>query len=206
MTSRGENSQPTSTITPPLQTSATPLELDYSITLQKDPKHYPGSKPFDLPGELIFSPGDRIRLNITSPQTGYLYIINEGPEVRGTPSYNTLFPSETSNRGSAQVMAGRAIHIPERGDGFVFDAQEGTEKLWLIWAPGELPILEAVKRWANPQDGGTIKDPAQVEAIRQFFAKQLKTANQVEKNDASKRTIIRVTSEALVHLVKLEHH
>jgi serine/threonine-protein kinase len=206
LTSSGEKTQNPSTIPPPQQNSATPLELDYSVTLQKDPKRYPGSKPFDLPGEVIFSPGDRIRLNIMSPQTGYLYIINEGPEVRGTPSYNTLFPSETSNQGSAQVTAGRAIHIPERGDGFVFDAQEGTEKLWLIWAPRELPIFEAVKHWANPRDGGTIKDPAQVEAIRQFLANQMQTTNQVEKNDASKRTIIRVTGEALIHLVKLEHH
>ena len=188
------------------QVTANPVATDtgktfsYSMLVQKDPGRYPGSKPFQLPGEVIFSPGDRIRLVVTAPEPGFLYIINESPDS----SQNLLFPSSTSNNGSAEVAAGQSIRIPERGEGFVFDEQQGTEKLWLIWSRASVPQLEAVKRWANPEDRGEIKDDAQKNAIRELLGRT--PEGNTEKDEATKQTKVRGTNDVLVKLVKLEHH
>ena len=106
--------------------------------------------------------------------------------------------------GSAEVAAGQSIQIPERGEGFVFDEQQGTEKLWLIWSRASVPQLEAVKRWANPEDRGQIKDDAQKNAIRELLGRTPE-AN-TEKDEATKQTNVRGTNDVLVKLVKLEHH
>src|SRR5262249_30056285 len=81
--------------------------LTYSVTRWKDPKRYPDSAPFQIPGEVIFSPGDRVHFSFISPQRVYLYIINESPPAKGqASSFNTLFPTPTANQGSAQLAAG----------------------------------------------------------------------------------------------------
>ncbi len=181
--------------------------LIYSVTVQKDPRRYPDSKPFQLPGEVIFSPGDRIRLSIESPQNGFLYIINEGPaSTGGAPSYNTLFPSTISRNGAAAIAAGEKIRLPDRGDGFVFDNQEGVEKLWLIFGVSPIPELEKVKRWANPHDGGTIGDAGEVESVRRFLSEQSATAATVEKDETNRHTTVRAKSPIVARLIKLEHH
>lgn len=181
--------------------------LTYSITVQKDPKRYPGSKPFQLPGEVIFSVGDRVRFTFTSPQTGYLYILNESPEPSGSQAnFNVLFPSSTSNNSSALLNPNQQIQIPERGDGFIFDTEEGTEKLWLVWSATAVAELEALKRWANPEDRGEIKDAAQASSLRGLLTKDAVAKPEVEKDDVNKQTTIKGKGDVLIKLINLEHH
>ena len=181
--------------------------LNYSITMQKDPRRYPGSQPFQLPGEVVFSPGDRVRVVVSSPQPGHLYIINESPAASGGQSgFNILFPSPTANQGSAQLAAGQTISIPEIGDGFIFDEEQGTERLWLVWTAGAVAELEAIKRWANPQDKGEIKDADQASALRDLLTKHSTPAPDAQKDEATKQTTVKGRGEILVKLIKLEHH
>jgi serine/threonine-protein kinase len=182
--------------------------FNYSITLRKDPKRYPDSAPFQIPGEVVFSPDDRVHFSFISPQPGFLYIINESPPAKGQAlsSFNILFPSPTTNQGSAQVSAGQTVRIPDHDIGFVFDTEQGTEKLWLIWAAAEVAELEPLKRWANPQDVGEIKDAAQVESLRAFLATHSTTEPQVTRDDTSKQTMVRMKGDILVKLINLQHY
>jgi hypothetical protein len=190
----------TAPTTPPA--AASERAIAYSVTVQKDPKLYPDKKPFQLPGEVVFSAGDRVRFTFTSQQSGFLYIINEGP----AGDLNSLFPSETANNSSAEIKVAQQIQIPERGDGFIFDAEEGTEKLWLVWSANAVAELEAVKRWANPKDRGEIKDAMQITALRQFLAKHSASAPETIKDEDKKLTALKSQGEVLVKLIKLEHH
>ncbi|MGH9852294.1 MAG: protein kinase domain-containing protein [Blastocatellia bacterium] len=181
--------------------------FNYSVTLRKDPKRYPDSAPFQIPGEVTFSPGDRVHFSFISPQRGYLYIINESPPAKGqASSFNILFPAPTANQGSAGLAAGQAVRIPDHDIGFVFDKEQGTEKLWLIWAADVAPDLEALKRWANPQDLGEIKDAAQLESLRAFLAARSATEPQVTRDETSKQTIVKMKGDVLVKLVNLQHY
>lgn len=193
----------------PAAASEAPPEcvLNYAIMMQKDPKRYPGSKPFQLPGEVVFSAGDRVRLIFSSPQAGLLYVINESPPPSGGPTaFNILFPSPTSNNGVARLAAHQQVQVPERGDGFVFDAEEGTEKLWLVWSANPIEQLEALKRWANPVDKGEIKDAAQTASLREFLTRRATPAPEAQRNDETKQTTLTARADLFVKLIKLEHH
>ena len=181
--------------------------LNYSVTMQKDPRRYPGSAPFRLPGEVVFSPGDRVLFDFSSPQSGHLYVINESPVAAGqSSSFNILFPSPTANRGSAQLAAGQSIRVPEIGEGFEFDEEQGAEKLWLIWAAAPVPELEAVKGWANPQDLGEIKDAARIAALRDFLNRASSAKPDVERDETNKQTTVKAKGDVLVRLVNLQHY
>jgi serine/threonine-protein kinase len=204
-----KNSEPSATNHSPSAASTDVPEriLNYAIIMQKDPRRYPGSKPFQLPGEVVFSPGDRVRLTFNSPQTGLLYLINESPALAGGASaFNILFPSPTSNNGSAQLAAGQQVQIPERGDGFILDAEEGTEKLWLVWSAQAIDELEALKRWANPQDKGEIKDANQITSLREFLTRHATPAPEMRRDDEAKQTMLKARADTFVKLIKLEHH
>jgi serine/threonine protein kinase len=174
--------------------------LTYFITTRKNP----ASSPFQLPGEIIFEKGYQIRLNVESPTAGYLYIVNEGPGPGGTTSYNILFPLPTANNGSAALPANREVTIPDKW--FTFDAQQGTEKVWLIWSASALPDIEALKQWSNPKDRGEIKSADQVKALEGFLRVNGSDKPEVVRDDENKTTTLKGTGSLLVYPVRLEHH
>jgi serine/threonine-protein kinase len=181
--------------------------LTYSVTVQQDPKRYPGKKPFQLPGEMSFSAGDRVRFSFASPQAGYLYILNESPALAGGKSiFNVLFPSSTSNNNSAQLSANQIVVIPGRGDGFIFDDEVGTEKLWLVWSANAVADLEALKKWANSEDKGEIKDQAQAGLLRDFLVEHSLIKPDVQRDDVNKQTVLKGKGDLLIRLINLEHH
>ncbi len=179
-------------------------ELSFSLSVQKmrDGKSF--QEPFETSGQEIFENGWQFWMNVMPAQAGYLYVINEGPHPRnGLPSYNVLYPLDG---GSAQVAANQKVESPPRqGRGYFFDAEAGTEKMWMIWADKPVPELENVKGVANPQDKGMITNPDQVRALQSFFTKQRAESNAQAEKD-KKRTIIKAKGDVLVNLVELEHH
>jgi serine/threonine-protein kinase len=210
MLSRGPNREAAEAVRPAQPVSSVSIaksELVYSITVKRDPKVSPGSKPFQLAGEAVFGRGDRVQLNVSCPRPGHLYVINESPPLAGgTVAYNILFPSPSSNDGTALLPAGKELKIPEQGEGFVFDDEEGTEKLWLIWSPQPIGALEALKRFANPRDRGEIKDAGESSALAEYLASNSSPPPEVERDDDKKLTTVRARTDLLVKLIRLEHH
>jgi serine/threonine protein kinase len=181
--------------------------LTYSVTLQRDPKRFPGEKALQVTGDPVFSAGDRVRLAFTSPQSGHLYIFNESPRrTNGTRSVNVLFPSPTSNDGSPRLDRDQTVTIPDRGDGFVFDKEQGVEKLWIIWSAGAQPRLESMKRWANPRDRGEINDATDVDALDRFLRDHASPAPDEAVDDDAGVTTVSARADVFVRLVKLAHH
>ena len=114
-------------------------------------------------------------------------MINESPGRDDRhATFNILFPSPTSNGGSARLGDGQEMLIPERGEGFQFDAEDGIEKLWLVWSSARIDDLDALKRWANPQDMGEIKDAREVDAVRAFLAARVSPAPDVQESPDGK--------------------
>lgn len=179
--------------------------LTYSLTVQSftDGRY---KDPFVLSGEMLFRNRDRIRLNIKDDKSGYLYIVNEGPKTgNGDASYNILFPSPSTNAGSAQLSAGQEIQIPGQS-WFELDAKEGTEKVWLLWSAGALPEMESAKRFANPEDRGRIKDAELARSIASMLDRYQLAKDAVLRDDNKKESQITGNGEIIAHLIKLEHH
>jgi serine/threonine protein kinase len=191
-----------------VSTPARPAEraLTYWITVQKyrDGKAY--QDPFRLRDDINFEKDYRIRLNITSSQSGRLYLLNEGPAGPDqTPTYNVLFPSETANSGSAVLTENQQIQIPQQS-WFQFDEQQGTEKIWLVWAEKDVPELEAIKSFANSRDRGIISTPGLRTSVNEFLKAHSTPSGLVKRDENKKDTLVTANGEILVHVIKLEHH
>jgi serine/threonine protein kinase len=184
-------------------------QLSYSLTVRRNPKIFPNQRSFSLPGEMLFGAGDRVRFQISVTRNGFIYIVNQSPELRdGLPLYNVLFPISINNRGSAAVPAAHSVQIPQPSrnperDWFKLDKEQGSETVWLIWSDAELPSLEAVKGWANPKHQGAVGDADQRRALSQFLAAQ--TPSSPERDETGGRTVFKTNSNLLVGRVKIEH-
>ncbi|MBL8152377.1 MAG: protein kinase, partial [Blastocatellia bacterium] len=98
--------------------------LSYSFRV----KRASDNKIFDISREVIFAENDKIQLNITAKQEGFLYILNQGP----TDDWNILFPAPNINNGASWVTAGQKLQLPEGDSWFFLDGESGDEKVWLI--------------------------------------------------------------------------
>jgi hypothetical protein len=176
--------------------------LNYSLTVQKMREGSPYQEPFESAGQEIFENGWKFRLNISSPQAGYLYLLNEGPTANGVVSLNLLFPSPSTNDGSAHLIANQII----QPGWYVFDEHQGTEKFWIVWSSKAVAELEAVKGAVNPQDKGTIRNINQASVVQEFLRKNSSQALAVDKDRAKKQTYIKGKGDVLVSLIELEHH
>lgn len=198
-----------SVISPPAHTTApasapaSERQLNYWMTVQKYRNGKPFQDPFQLAGEINFEKDYKVRLNISSPQSGYLYILNKGPS--DSENLSILFPSSTANSGSALLVENQQVQIPETS-WFEFDAQQGTEKLWLVFSPTAVLELEAVKGYTNRQYRGVIENSDLNKAAKSFIEANSTTKPTVEKNDDRIETRVRTSANVIVHLINLEHH
>jgi serine/threonine protein kinase len=179
--------------------------LNYSLkVLAKGPNR----TPVELAGEIIFSPGDELCFIFNSPQDGHLYIVNEGPNVvNGLPQYNILFPAPNATGANApSLRANQQLFIPsEQPPWFLVDAEQGTEKHWLVWAERPIAELEAVRKWLNEKDRGEIKDANEIRSARQFLNQNYSAARPVAEKDERQTHLKGGKDGVLVYPVKLEH-
>jgi serine/threonine protein kinase len=191
-------------VTPPIAPVATSERtLTYWITVQKFRGKKPFRDPFTIPGEMIFEEDYQIRLSFSSPQNGFLYILNEGPAATFAPEFNVVFPSPTANKGSSSISAGQVTQIPETS-WLEFDAQQGTEKLWLVFAEDAVPELESLKEFASRQTQGLVTDPARNKVVQAFLKTHSEAQPVVEKGE--RLTTLKSRGKLLVYPIKLEHH
>ncbi len=180
-------------------------QLSYWIMVQKYKDDKPYQAPFRLAGEINFEPQYHIRLHVRSPQSGYLYVLNEGPADKGSPQFTVLFPSPTANGGSSLVSETKEVQIPEQS-WFMFDNEQGTEKLWLVFCADGVTQLESLKAFATAKGKGVITEPDLNRAVQEFLVAHSISKPAVEKSNEQRETIVKATGTVLVHQINLEHH
>ncbi|MFN0112666.1 MAG: protein kinase domain-containing protein [Blastocatellia bacterium] len=166
-----------------------------------------GKAPLDVPGDVIFTPGDQLRLTFNSPEEGFLYIVNESPQIKnGLPIYNFLFPEpERVAAGAPSLKAGRPLYIPsEQPPWFPIDSEQGTETLWLVWSDHSIPELEAARKWLKT-DGGEVKDNNEIRAIQQFIDKHFLEAKPKVEQDEGHKILKGGKDGLLIYQMKLAH-
>jgi hypothetical protein len=141
-------------------------------------------------------------VNFTNAQAGHLYILNETPNNKEPLSI--LFPSPTTNAGASFLSANSEIQVPEQS-WFRFDAEKGTEKIWLVWSTAAVPELEAVRRFANAKDKGVITDSALNDSARAFIYTKNNSEPTIERDIEQKETKLRTAGNVIIHSISLEH-
>jgi hypothetical protein len=180
-------------------------ELRYTVLVQRFREGRPYREPFRLPGAMLFGVDDRVRLLVSSPQAGHLYVLNEGPAAGAQEvTLNVLFPSPTSNQGRSALAVNQELAVPEQS-WFAFDEAQGTERVWLVWAARPVPALEAVARYANAEDRGQIRDAAELEAVRSYVKARARVEPRSQTDDASQATRLLARGDVLVSSIELTH-
>jgi tRNA A-37 threonylcarbamoyl transferase component Bud32/class 3 adenylate cyclase len=198
--------------TPPVPTASQaspPLperSLSYFITVQKFRDRKPYQQPFRLGRELVFEADYRIRLSLTGPAAGYIYVLNEGPtSTAEKPNLNNLFPSPAAYGGSARIEANQQLDILPDGHWIKFDAQDGTEKLWVVWSAQQIDELETLKSLMNDKDKGAVRDRDQALAILKDLGDYAKHVS-IEPDTANRLTVLKGKGDVLAASIPLEHH
>jgi tRNA A-37 threonylcarbamoyl transferase component Bud32 len=182
--------------------SASERLLSYGLTVQKMRESRPYQDPFESSGQEIFENGWKFRVHLSSPQAGYLYLLNEGPAAGGATTYNLLFAASAANSNDPPVTSNQKTETAW----MVFDEHQGTEKFWIVWAGAAVPELEAVKDVINAKDKGEISDADKAKAVKLLLEKHSSDKPEAQKDSANKQTNLKVKGDVLVHLMELEHH
>jgi serine/threonine protein kinase len=187
----------------PAKTSAVANRtIEYYLMVQQYlPNGKPYQDPFKATGNNTLGDGWAFSVHTSSPQDGFLYLVNEGPAAGLVPTYNILYPTPKVNGGSARVEAGQDRDIGP----YFLDKHQGTEKFWLVWSAAPVAEFEAVKSVVNPREKGTVSDPQRIEAIRNFLDAHWASKPEVEIDKANKLVQVRAKSDLLVNLMELEH-
>ncbi len=152
--------------------------------------------------EMITPAGYFLRFYFSSPQSGHLYLLNEGPVPRGKmASFNILFPTPTTNQGSSLLNANQTLQFPH-DDTLRLDADQGIEKLYIIWSAQEIAQIEQLKQWENRRDAGAVQSLADVSKIQEFLQKNPPMARADELESS---TALIQKGDPLVYMVKLAH-
>ena len=175
--------------------------LAYSLTVQKMRDDKPYQSEFESSGQEIFENGWKFRMNLTSPQEGYLYLLNEG-SGGDTTTFNVLFPESETNNGSPHVSTGQNLQTAWMR----FDDNQGTEKFWIVWTASPVKELEALTGAVNEIDQGEIKESAKARTVRDFLQKHSSPKPEVIKDSAKKQTLVKGRGDVLVSFIELEHH
>jgi serine/threonine protein kinase len=178
--------------------------LTYWITVQKFKDGKPYEDPFPLASEINFEASYQIRVHVSSPQTGHLYIFNEGPPTESAQTeFVVVFPSTTTNNNSSLIDAGQVVQIPEK-TWLQFDKQQGVETLWLVFSKDAVPELEAARQYATPKTKNLITDAGQNRVVENFLSSYSVPKPDYEKGKAL--STLKISGKLLVYPVKLEHH
>jgi len=172
--------------------------LTYSLTVQKMRDGKPYQEPFQSSGQEIFENGYKFRLNVSSPQSGYLYVFNESGEDK---SFNIIYPTPATKQGAPRLDANSNLQTNWN----TFAGEAGTERFWLIWSASPVPPLEAAKDAAFKDPEGAIKDAATTDNLKQFLSKHSEPHPDTVKDTALRQTTVSRGGDVLVKLVELEH-
>ena len=175
--------------------------LNYSLTVQKMRDGKPYEQPFNSSGQEIFENGYKFRLNVSSPQSGYLYVFNEGAGDKGSLSFTIIYPTPATNKGSAKLDANQAIQTNWN----TFEGQAGIEEFWIIWSAAPVNQLEAARDAAFKSEEGAVGDAAMVRIVKEFLTQHSNPKPETTKDKMKQQTEVQVNGELLVTLVDLEH-
>jgi hypothetical protein len=164
-------------------------EKGRSITFALQLQQPDGSVHAASPEE-VFRAGDKFRLRVQPGQSGFLYLINQGPGSEGKERYWILHPRSWPAQPADQTV--------ETG-WYQFDENAGSERLWLVWAEQRVaPLEEALRTGAS----GEVQNPDHARKVEAFLARLTRATRTPA---AAGRHALQLSSEeaTLGHMVEL---
>jgi hypothetical protein len=119
-------------------------EIVYFLNVQKMRDGKPFETPFRSSGREIYEDGYKFSMAVQPAGAGYLYLLNEGKDDEVNKSFFLLYPTTSTNGGSAEVAGGEEAETAMN----TFGGGRGTEIVWLVWSKASDKELETVRESA----------------------------------------------------------
>ena len=175
--------------------------FNYWLDVQKMRNGKPYKQAFLSSGKEIFETGYKFRLNVVSPDLGYLYLFNEGPPSPSGTSFTMLYPTPLTNKGLATLGPDQLVQTGWNK----FAGPTGTENFWMVWSASPVRELEAAKEQAFEDPHGALTGETLV-TTRQFLTtKEKETKTRYATDKDTHQTTVRGAGDLLVRLVEFEH-
>lgn len=175
--------------------------LAYWLEVQKMRDGQPYKDPFVSSGDVIFESGYQFRLNVSSRQSGYLYVFNEGPPENGKIPMTIIYPTPKTNNGSARVEQNQDVQTNWN----TFSGGTGTEHLWIIWAEEKVTQLEIALSERSHDQEGVISSTGPAADLKQFLIAHSNPPPATTKDTPKNKTTVYADGDLLVKLLELEH-
>ncbi len=178
------------------------VELRYALELRTGARSCAsGPAPRLVQEAHPFRSGDCLRLHLEVAHAGQLYVVNQGPDDAGhRPQFNLLWPQPGQ---SADVRAGSQVVVPA-DDWLRFDAEHGTERVWLLLARDRDARLVSGLSRLRAGAGGELRDVAQRQALDALLRQAPRPASVSVRDDAAGGRVLS-GGDPLVHVLRLEH-
>jgi predicted Ser/Thr protein kinase len=134
--------------------------LTYSIEAQKMQDGRPAGEPYAASPSDSFEGGWRVRLRAQSPQSGFFYVIDQGPDENGAERFWVLYPKAPSDLAVAakrEILTGWSV----------FDRNPGTEKLWIVWSATAVADIE---KFLSGTEVGRVESQGTARQIERLLA------------------------------------
>jgi hypothetical protein len=153
----------------------------------------PVGEPHMVSAGEAFQGGWRFRLRAQSPQPGYLYLIDEGPDQAGGEQLVVLYP----------VTAGTPLppNRPALTPWYRIEGAPGTERLWIVWAKEPVSELEGS---IHSGTGGAVVEPDLTGKVRALLA-ALGSARQSSEGESVGTIQLRGSASVLGARLELHH-
>ena len=152
-------------------------------------------------GKDIFETGYRFRLNVLSPEPGFLYLFNEGPPSRSGTSFTIIYPLPSTNQGSATLGGNQLVQSGWN----TFAGESGTENFWIIWSTSLVPELEAAKAEAFKHPHGGLTGDILAATKKFLITKKEEVKTKYTTNKETHQTTVRGNGDLLVRMVEFQH-
>ncbi len=174
-------------------------EFSYYLSVQKMRDGVKFEEPFRSSGQEIFESGYKFTINLRTEEDGYMYILNEGKDDQGNVGFYVLFPSPSTNDGSAMVRSGEEVETAQN----TFGGGRGTEILWVFWTKERQENLEPALTTELGANGAVSENSRG--RLQEFIAKHRNESRDVAKDSAEQRTVVRGSGDTIIHRFELEH-
>jgi len=176
-------------------------QFSYWLTIQtlRDGQDY--GEPLKSNDDATFYTGDKFRLNVSSPEPGYLYVFNESPPEANNFSFTMLYPRKTVNDGSSSLGANQSVEC----DWITFQGPAGAENFWIVWSTAPVDQLESVKKEVFDNTNAALTDPTLVTVREYLKAKQAENKVKTTRYKATQTAVVRAPGDVLVTLAQIKH-
>src|ERR1044072_3667336 len=137
-------------------------------------------------GQKVFTSGDHFTVNFSSPQAGYLYLINEGRNYKDETSF--YYIEKYTVKPDTQVSSSQ----------LGFDNKDGAEQFWFLFSGAPVDVFE---EHHPPRE----IPPAETLRVQKYLSQSVPADLKSEEDMSNAQTEVTGSGAAIAYKVSLRH-